>query len=168
MIPKLVKFIVGSLDKIAPKQKEDSEHLVTGKRGEDEAYFHIRQLGYVIVARNWRSRRRKGEIDLIGWEGNTLCFIEVKTRSTHDVKPAEAAVGREKQKELRAMAREYLWRSSRGKNIRKQSSATDDARQSSHKDKQPICRFDVISVYYDPQKRGVTDITLFRNAFFLS
>jgi len=53
----------------------------------------IRQMGYVIVARNCHSRRRPREIDLVGWDGDVLCFIEVRTRTTHDVKPAEAAVG---------------------------------------------------------------------------
>jgi len=36
--------------------------------GEEEAYFYLRKLGYVMVARNYRSARRQGEIDLIGWE----------------------------------------------------------------------------------------------------
>ena len=35
----------------------------TGARGEEEAYFHLRKLGYVMVARNFRSPRRRGEID---------------------------------------------------------------------------------------------------------
>ena len=43
------------------------------------------------------AKGRKGEIDLIGWDGNVLCFIEVKTRSSHAVMPAEAAVDRAKQ-----------------------------------------------------------------------
>ena len=83
-------------------------HQRTGRRGEEAAYFYLRKLGYVIVSRNFRSPHRRGEIDLIGWDRDVLCFIEVKTRTTRDVKPAEAAVDRDKQHELTAMAREYL------------------------------------------------------------
>lgn len=83
-------------------------HQRTGRLGEEEAYFYLRKLGYVMVARNYRSSRRRGEVDLIGWEGEVLCFIEVKTRTTHDVKPAEAAVNLDKQRELCGVAREYL------------------------------------------------------------
>ncbi len=42
------------------------------------------------VARNFRLPNRGGEIDLIGWDRDVLCFIEVKTRTTRNVKPAEA------------------------------------------------------------------------------
>ena len=48
-----------------------------------------------MVARNFRSPNHRGEIDLIGWHNDTLCFVEVKTRTTHEVKPAEAVVDRE-------------------------------------------------------------------------
>jgi putative endonuclease len=65
-------------------------------------------MGYLIVARNLRSPRCHGEIDLIGWEGDTLCFIEVKTRTSHDVKTAEAAVDRHKRREVAEVARAYL------------------------------------------------------------
>jgi putative endonuclease len=61
-------------------------HYKTGKRGEQAAYFHLRKLGYTMVARNFRSPRCKGEIDLIGWDKDVLCFVEVKTRTTKDVK----------------------------------------------------------------------------------
>lgn len=132
-----------------------------GRRGEDAAYFHLRALGYVFVARNWRSRRRKGEIDLIGWEKDVLCFVEVKTRSTRDVKPAEAAVDRDKQRELRAMSQEYLWRAARTRKREAAGFATIGGSESS----QNKYRFDVVSVYYDTQRCTVTDITLFRNAF---
>jgi putative endonuclease len=67
-------------------------------------------MGYVIVARNFRSPRCHGEIDLIGWEGDILCFIEVKTRTSHDVKTAEAVVDRHKRREVAEVAREYLKR----------------------------------------------------------
>src|SRR5437660_4924816 len=69
-------------------------HQRIGRHGEEDAYFHLRKLGYVMVARNFRSPRRRGEIDLIGWDKGVLCFVEVKTRTTRDVKPAEAAVDR--------------------------------------------------------------------------
>jgi putative endonuclease len=61
-----------------------------------------------MVARNFRSANRRGEIDLIGWHENVLCFVEVKTRTTRDVKPAETAVDRDKRQELLAVARDYL------------------------------------------------------------
>src|SRR5689334_20810589 len=81
-----------------------AEHLHTGQRGEEDAYFYLRKRGYVMVARNFRSSRRKGEIDLIGWDKDVLCFIEVKTRSTRQVKPAEAAVDFRKRHELAMVA----------------------------------------------------------------
>jgi Holliday junction resolvase-like predicted endonuclease len=37
-----------------------------------------------------------------------VCLVEIKTRTTHDVKPAEAAVDREKRRDVLAVAREYL------------------------------------------------------------
>jgi len=95
-----------------------------------------------MVARNFRSPRRRGEIDLIGWDKDVLCFIEVKTRTTRDVKPAEAAVDRDKQHALAAMAGEYL------------------------RHMAPSCqwRFDVLSVYYESQSSPPL-FELFRNAF---
>ncbi len=96
--------------RLAVHGPEQPQHLQTGRRGEEEAYFYLRRMGYVIVARNYRSHRRRGEVDLVGWDGDVLCFIEVKTRSTREVKPAEAAVDPAKQADLRGMAREYLRR----------------------------------------------------------
>jgi putative endonuclease len=82
--------------------------LRTGRQNEEDAYFYIRRLGYVMVARNFRSPNRRGEIDLIGWQRDVLGFIEVKTRTTRDVKPAVAAVDRDKRRELLAAARKFL------------------------------------------------------------
>src|ERR1700674_2269340 len=93
--------VVRALDWVAERTLPPDDapmHQRTGRRGEEDAYFYLRRLGYVMVARNFRSPRRRGEIDIIGWHKNVLCFIEVKTRTTHDVKPAEAAVGAEKRK----------------------------------------------------------------------
>lgn len=130
------------------RNQERAPHLVSGSKGEDEAYFYLRKLGFTIVARDYRSPRRRGDIDLIGWEKDTLCFIEVKTRSRRNFMPAEAAVDEEKKNTLRALAREY-------------------ARQWVHaQGKPPKLRFDVISVYLEGN--DTSDITFFRDAFPMS
>ncbi len=50
-----------------------------GRLGEDLAAAHFERLGFATLARNVRTRR--GEIDLIVFDGHTLVFAEVKTRS---------------------------------------------------------------------------------------
>jgi putative endonuclease len=119
-----------------------ASHYRTGRRGEEAAYFCLRRIGYTMVARNFRSPRCQGEIDLIGWEDDTLCFIEGKTRTTRDVKPGEAAVERHKRRQIAAAAREYLRRF-------------------------PLTcqwRFDVVSVYYGQSKARQPQIEVFRNS----
>jgi putative endonuclease len=116
-------------------------HQRTGTRGEEDAYFYLRRLGYIVVARNFRSPRCRGEIDLIGWDADVLCFVEVKTRTSRDVKTAEAAVDRHKRREVAEVAREY------------------------RRPLPPSCqwRFDIVSVYYDgPGSRPRFEV--FRNA----
>ncbi len=112
MLPAAVtRAIVRGLDWMAertlPPENKPERHI-TGRRGEEDAYFYLRKQGYVMVARNFRSPRCHGEIDLIGWDEDVLCFIEVKTRKTRDVKPPEAAVDRHKRREMLEVAREYL------------------------------------------------------------
>src|SRR4051794_13093479 len=108
---RLTHATVRILDWIAGKTllpSDIAKHLHTGRRGEEDAYFYLRSHGYIVVARNFRSPNRRGEIDLIAWHEKILCFVEVKTRTTHAVKPAEAAVDREKRRDLLAVAREYI------------------------------------------------------------
>src|SRR5579872_1448018 len=107
----LTRSIVRSLDRLTALMGRDPKrapHLAFGSRGEDEAFFYLRQLGFIIVARDYRSPRRPGDIDLIAWEKDALCFVEVKTRRSRNFMPAEAAVDEEKRKTLSALAREYL------------------------------------------------------------
>lgn len=142
----LTRKLVTALDSLALRLGRapiDAPHLALGKRGEDEAYFHLRNLGYVMVARNYRTPLRKSEFDLIGWDGDTLCFIEVKTRTSTDL-PAEDAVDSDKRDDLRAVARDYLHR------LRKK----------------PAARFDIVSVYFEPNKPPA--VTLFKDAFRLT
>jgi putative endonuclease len=142
---RLTQTVVRKLDWVAERTLPADDapaHQRTGRRGEEDAYFYLRRLGYVMVARNFRSSRRRGEIDIIGWDQDVLCFIEVKTRTTRAVKPAEAAVDRDKQRGLAAVAEEYL------------------------RHVTPSCRwrFDVVTVYYEPLSSQPL-IELFRNAF---
>lgn len=105
-----------------------ASHLETGALGEREALFYLRRSGYTIVARRWKTSKFRGDIDLIGWHRETLCFIEVKTRSQRDAFAAEFAVDEEKQRVLRRLARVYMHRLP--KSIRP-----------------PTARFDVLSIY---------------------
>jgi len=65
-----------------------------------------------MIARNYRSPRSRSELDLVGWDGTTLCFIEVKTRTTRYIMPAEAAVDAEKQRDLSMLPANSCARSS--------------------------------------------------------
>ncbi len=137
----IVRFLDWLAEQALPAEKIATHHK-TGKRGEQDAYFYLRKLGYTIVARNFRSPRCHGEIDLIAWDKDVLCFIEVKTRTTKDVKPGEAAVDQYKRRMIRAVSRDYL------------------------RHFPPSCqwRFDVVSVYYEQVKASRPQIELFRNS----
>jgi len=61
-------------------EEQKLEALQTGVRGETYAYWYLRRLGYVFIARNYMPEHAKGELDLIGFDGDTLAFVEVRTR----------------------------------------------------------------------------------------
>ena len=83
-----------------------------------------------------------GDLDLIAWEGDTLCFIEVKTRTTRVIATAEAAVDEDKRRTLRRLARSYM-------------------RQLPSKE--TAARFDILSIYFEKEKAA--EFELFRGAF---
>ncbi len=88
---------------------------ILGRRGEELAACFIEQKGYRPVAANFTvpvGRNRRGaqvytEIDLIAYDGETLCFIEVKTRSSNEFANPEAAVNLRKQRQIIRAARVY-------------------------------------------------------------
>jgi putative endonuclease len=83
----------------------------TGVRGETFAYWYLRRHGYIIIARNFTVPELKGEIDLVGYDGGVLAFIEVKTRTGHRDAHGlpEDAVTQEKRRHLSRMARQFLF-----------------------------------------------------------
>jgi len=81
-----------------------------GRRGEDLAHRFLQDQGMVVVARNWRPRSGAGELDLVAWEGQTLVFVEVKTRASDEFGTPDRAIGPEKRTHLWRAAREYTRR----------------------------------------------------------
>jgi putative endonuclease len=75
------------------------EHLARGASGEKLAARFLRRNGFKILYRNFRGRSG-GEIDLVCRDGETLVFVEVKTRSREDFGRPIDAVDRDKQKRI--------------------------------------------------------------------
>ncbi|RME96622.1 MAG: YraN family protein [Verrucomicrobia bacterium] len=82
------------------------EHLRRGRLGERAARRHLRRSGWRLLAANYRSPR--GEIDLIGRDGDCLVFVEVKTRSSESWTRPAAAVDAERRRRLSRAAMDYL------------------------------------------------------------
>jgi putative endonuclease len=89
------------------RRRQWTPTLALGRRGEDLAHRFLRAKGFVIVARNYRLSSGDAEADLIAWEGETLVFVEVKSRGSADFGPPERAIGEEKRQHLLRIAREY-------------------------------------------------------------
>lgn len=111
-----------------------------GQRGEALVADYLRHNGFRIVGHGYYCRF--GEIDLIAWEGNTLCFIEVKTRTNLEMGLPREYVTPAKQKKLRKTALFYL----------------------SEKKLDCFCRFDVAEVYAE-QGFDKARIVYLRDAF---
>ena len=89
------------------RKRHMTEDHVLGRRGEDVAQRFLQRAGFVIVDRNYRMASGAGEVDLVGWEADTLVFVEVKSRKTDEYGAPDRAIGIEKQSSLIRAAREY-------------------------------------------------------------
>jgi putative endonuclease len=98
---------------VAPKQEKRQQKEKarrTGVRGETYGYWYLRRHGYVFVAKNYMPHGAKGELDLVGYDGETLAFVEVRTRTVGENLPAlpELSVTRSKQGALIRTAQRFL------------------------------------------------------------
>ena len=84
--------------------------LAMGRRAEDMAQRFLQKRGMVIVARNYQASFGGADLDLVGWEGGQLVFVEVKARSSAEAEPPERAVDAEKQRLLERAARDFTKR----------------------------------------------------------
>lgn len=111
-----------------------------GNAGEEIAASFLERLGYRIASRNFRLRT--GEIDIVAWDGATLVFVEVKTKTQQKFGQPEEMVTRRKQLVLERVAMAY---------IQRHACAGADV------------RFDVIAVQLAPNR--APDVTHFPAAF---
>jgi putative endonuclease len=111
------------------------------KEGEEHACKHIASLGYRIIKRNFRFGK-VGEIDIVAYDGDTLVFVEVKTRSDYSHGSPEASVDPRKQSQLKRVAKMYYY-----------VNALNDV----------VCRFDVVAIELIGKK---VEIRHHINAFF--
>ena len=116
--------------------------LELGRYGEDLAYKRIKRLGYKKIIRNYRCPL--GEVDLIANDGDTLVFIEIKTRRGKPTGYAKEAVNARKQRQLSKVALSYM-----------KSNNCSDAK----------ARFDVIAISIKEDK---PQIEVVKNAFDLA
>ncbi len=116
-------------------------HLLLGKIGERHAVRFLSKAGFAILARNYRTPL--GEIDIVAQDGETVAFIEVKTRATRTYGLPQEAVGPRKQRQLIRVAKLFL---------------------KAHGEPDVPCRFDVVAVTTGRGGRA-PEVTLIRGAF---
>jgi putative endonuclease len=93
-----------------------SPGIELGKLGEAYATAYLEQLGYRLVAANFtrpvglniRGAVVNAEIDLVAYDHNTLCFVEVKTRASDWFAPPQANIDLRKRRQIARAARAYL------------------------------------------------------------
>jgi putative endonuclease len=118
------------------------ERLDLGRRGEALALEKIQSFGYQCLASNYRCSL--GEVDLVAKDGDTIVFIEIKTRKGRSLGYAKEAVHEKKKRQLSKVALAYL--KNNGLLGRK-------------------ARFDVIAIRL---REGGAEIELVKNAFDLA
>ena len=93
----------------------NADHLELGRRGEELAAAYLEHEGYRIVAANFAIPVGRSsvdavitvEIDLVAYDGDTLCFVEVKSRASEWFAPPQVNVDRRKQRQIARAARAY-------------------------------------------------------------
>lgn len=119
-----------------------SRHTQFGQKGESIAARHLKKCGYKILVQNYRNKI--GEIDIVARDGDTIVFVEVKTRRSDHFGGPKWAVTFQKQRKISMVALSYL----------------KEFRLNDHK-----ARFDVVTVLENGKKPAVEVV---KNAFELA
>ncbi len=112
-----------------------------GRRGEEAARAFLKRRGVRILVENFVCAA--GEIDLIGRDGDTLVFIEVKARTSDVFGPPHLAVHHRKQRQIIRAAQWYL---------------------AEQRTPEVMCRFDVLALTF-PEDGGIPQVDWVRDAF---
>jgi putative endonuclease len=123
----------------SPRRRKYGGLRGVGQEWERLAEKHLRKAGYEIRARNFRTH--VGEIDFVAYDGNILCFVEVKGRHGTGFGLPEEAVNPEKQRRIFRAAQAYL-----------QQERLEET----------MCRFDVVSIL---QREKTSQVTILHGAF---
>ena len=113
----------------------------TGKDAERLALRHLEQQGLRLLAQNWSCKR--GELDLVMLDGDTVVFVEVRYRKHAQWGGALASIDGRKRQKLILAAQFFL--------------------QKEHRWADCPCRFDVVAMESTPS--GTADLTWLKNAF---
>ena len=122
-----------------PRLKQKRNKRQAGQAGEDAAVALLLQEGFAVITKNFKTSF--GEIDIIAEDGDTLCFVEVKSRSSEAFGVPAEAVTVKKRRKIAQVASAYLAR------------FFPEGR---------TCRFDVVAVSHGD---GVFEAELIRDAF---
>lgn len=118
------------------------KHLYLGASGEETAANFLKENGYKIIVRNYKTKL--GEIDIIAKDKDTFAFIEVKTRRSNRFGSSLEAISKVKQRQISKAALNFI-------------------RKNNLLDKK--ARFDVVSVIYSANDK--CGLELIKNAFEL-
>lgn len=119
------------------------ERKELGFHGEDLAVEFLKRRGYRILHRNFKLKF--GEIDIVAQEGDTVCFIEVRTKTTDSAGTPFESITPFKQRKLSKLALAYLKNQYKSVDVR--------------------ARFDVVAVVSEDGKEETVEII--QNAFDL-
>ncbi len=118
-----------------------NRNIFLGQKGEELAVGFLKKNGYKILLKNFKTKL--GEIDIVGLDRDTYCFVEVKTRSSLKCGEPKEAVSFFKQRQISKAALLFL----------KENHLLDAK-----------ARFDVVSIIYSD---NVPTFDLIKNAFEL-
>jgi putative endonuclease len=94
---------------------KNHNNIQTGKQGEQLAATYLQNMGYILLDLNWRHRH--WELDIIASLGNTLHFVEVKTRTSLQFGHPEQHISVKKMRHLKNAACHYHYLHPNFKNI---------------------------------------------------
>ncbi len=107
MVDAVVQWVRGWMRRLYDSRGPHAP-IPLGRTGERLAERHLKRAGYRLLARNFRAAG--AEIDLVAAEGDTIVFVEVKTRLDIKAGRPEEAVDSRKQARIRRAAEIYLSR----------------------------------------------------------